>query len=178
MRRLLCLFMVLFLAGCGTEPLKSTGVDNMIENEVVEEPFTLRLVSEKEQYVEGEKPNIKAELTYNGDLDKVSIGHGGSWIWLITTNLTEDYFFDAAMIEPYIVSEMKKGEPLVQQYQFSGSYDESKGYSEEIFKRMSEMDFPPGQYEIKGRTDFHIDGEQPSTNYSLETKIIFEVIED
>lgn len=177
MKRLLSLCFVLFLAACGTEQGNTSGVENVVKNTVEEEPFVLQLTSEKEQYKVGEKPNIKAELIYNGEDESIEIGHGGSWILMTTTNLTEDYHFGAAMNEPYIISEMKKGEPLTEQYGFSGSYDSSNKYSEEIFHKMSEMDFPPGQYEIMGVTDFVIEGEEPSKKYSLKTRVIFEVVE-
>lgn len=185
MKWLSSILLVLLLFGCGTSTVKNEQVnnekvDNVVAQEISKDPFTLRLVSEKEQYHVGEPLAIRAELLYEGEDESIQIGHAGSWIWLETTNLTKNYQFGAAMNEPYLVSTLKKGEELVAPYRFSGgTYYEGMGgnaYSEEIFEQMASMEFPPGQYRIDGRTDFVIEGKQ-GEKYVLEAHIIFEVVE-
>lgn len=185
------ILMVLLLAACGTAQNDNKGngispktdtpkVENIISQEKVESPFTLKLVSDKEQYKVGEKPSIRAELVYSGDEDFISIGHAASWIWLETTNLTKNYQFGAFMDQPYIITNMTKGEVITQPYHFSGSmyHEEMEGnaYTESELQKMGEGYFSPGQYEIHGRTDFVIEG-QPDKKYQLEASVIFEVIE-
>lgn len=184
MKFIYSLLVVVLLSACGTvtnsgNPAKEP-VQNVAQNESSNENFHFQLVSEKEQYKVGDKLEIRAELTYKGEQQSVDIGHGGSWVWLITTNLTEDYHFDAAMNEPYIITKMEKGVSIVQPYHFSGgAYDshmDGQPFSDELFMQMAEMDFPPGQYEIYGRTDFVIEG-SGGQKQVLEARIIFEVIE-
>ncbi len=185
MKWLSSIVLVLLLVGCGAENsenehVNNEKVDNIVAQEMSKAPFTLRLISEKAQYRVGEPLAIQAELLYEGEDEAIHIGHGGSWIWLGTTNLTKDYQFGAAMNEPYIISTLKKGEALVAPYRFSGGtyYEGMSGnaYSEDLFEQMASMEFPPGQYRIDGRTDFVIEGKQ-GEKYVLEAHIIFEVVE-
>lgn len=188
MRILMMLVLAVILVGCSTAnnnegPDGSNNssvptLDNQSESTVTEEPFILTLRSEKEQYKVGEELNIQAELTYTGEED-ITIGHGGSWLFMNTTNVTKGYEFGSAMIEPYILTPMEPNTPIVQPYSFSGSsYHEEMGgneYTQEEFEQMVEMDFPPGQYKIEGVTEFVIDGKQQ--RYNLKAEIVFEVIE-
>lgn len=179
-------FMIFMLAGCGTETIQNGSssddeFENVQEGITDNEQFSFRLVSEKAVYQVGEPLQIKAELTYIGDEASITISHAASPIWLLTTNLTEDYRFDAAMNEPLIRTVLTKDIPFVQDYHFSGgSYDggaSGKPYSDEVFHQMAEGKFPPGQYEIKGRTDFAVGEDILNNKVSLETSIIFTVIE-
>ncbi|WP_332651423.1 hypothetical protein [Lysinibacillus sp. 54212] len=187
MKRYGLLLLILFLAACGgiekdvgSSIPDKTKVENISAQEVEESPFTLRLVSDKEQYKVGEKLSIRAELIFEGDKESITIGHAASWIWLSTTNFTKNYRFGAFMNEPYIRTTMTKGEAIIQPYHFSGvTYQESMGgnpYSEEELKEMASDHFPIGQYEINGRTDFEIEG-QSGRKYQLEARVIFEVVE-
>ncbi|HWL24004.1 MAG TPA: hypothetical protein VNR38_09700 [Ureibacillus sp.] len=180
------LVLVILISGCSAgNNLSSTSSTNTFENVteglVNNEQFTFRVYSEKAVYQVGEPLKIKAELTYIGDSESITISHAASPIWLLTTNLTEDYQFEAAMNEPLILTELNKDEPYIESYQFSGSsyYDGAPGkpYSEEVFMKMAEGNFPPGQYEIKGRTDFAIGDEIMNDRVSLETSIVFTIIE-
>ncbi|MFF5994691.1 hypothetical protein AAGS61_08005 [Lysinibacillus sp. KU-BSD001] len=180
MKWLYSILLLILLTACGTESMNREKVENVTTQEVKEAPFTLRLVSEKAQYQVGEKIAVRAELVYDGEEEAIQIGHGGSWIWLETTNLTKDYQFGAAMNEPYIITPMRKGEVLIEPYYFSGSsYHEGmegNSYTEDVLEQMSTLAFPVGQYEINGRTDFVIEGAQ-GEKYQLEAKVIFEVVE-
>lgn len=179
-------FMAILLIGCGTSTNNNNTSSNYEYENITESTdengqFSFILKSEKAVYQVGEPLQIKAELTYIGDEESVTISHAASPIWLLTTNLTENYQFEAAMNEPLIFTELKKGIPYIEVYQFSGGsyYEGSPGkpYSDEVFKQMAEGRFPPGQYEIKGRTDFAIGEDIMTKRVNLETAIIFTVIE-
>lgn len=189
MRILIMICMTFLLVACGTaennqknpgnaNAPKVNQLENQKESTVTEEDFNLTLSSEKEQYKVGEELKIQAKLTYTGE-EEISIGHGGSWLFMNTTNVTKGYEFGSAMIEPYIVTTMKPNIPIIEPYTFSGgTYHEGmegNAYSEKEFEQMSKMNFPPGQYKIEGVTEFIIDGQQQ--RYNLKTKIVFEVIE-
>lgn len=182
---------ILLLASCSNE--KDVMVDevqqekvtqgeglqvNIKESEIAKDSFTLTLKSEKEQYKVGETLNIVAQLTYHGE-KAIYIGHAGSWVYLGTTNLTKDYQFGSSMITPYIVTPLASGETITEQYQYTGGpYYEGLGgnpYSEEEHSRMSNMEFPPGQYKIDAYTDFK--NEDNGITYKIHTAIIFEVVE-
>lgn len=183
--------MAAFLVACGTaennDQNNQSGssnqdgsqLENQKESTVTEENFILTLRSEKEQYKVGEELQIKAELTYTGE-EEISIGHAASWLSMNTTNITKGYEFGSAMNEPYIVTPMKPNTPIVQPYSFSGGsyYEgmEGNAFSNEEFKQMASMKFPPGQYKIQGVTNFVIDGQQQ--RYNLKAEIVFEVIKE
>ena len=183
LRLLITILLAIVLTACSSETVGNVSSnekedDNVVESEVGQELFTFRLTSEKAQYQVGEKPNIVAELTYKGD-DKVELGHGGSWVLLNTTNLSEDYRYDAMITLPHNITPIESGQTITEQYQFSGGtfigLRGGNAYTEEEFLQMAEMNFPPGQYKIEGRTDFGIEGED--TRYNLETAILIEVVE-
>lgn len=145
---------------------------------VGDEDFKLTLQTEKVFYKVGEKIKVQAILENAQDED-IKLGHGGSWVWLETKNITKNYQFGAVMNEPYIITPIKAGESITTDYQFSGGTytKDSPGekYSDEEFSKMADLKFPVGQYEIYARTDFHIEGKEKQ--YSYEAKIVFEVIE-
>ena len=181
--RMILLAVVLLLSACGAtekpveQEAKPAAVEKEVISEVTNETFVLKLISEKTNYKVGEDLKVRAELTYKGE-EPITIGHGGSWIHLATTNLTKDYQFGSAMIEPYLTTSIKPDETIIQEYKFSGgTYSEGMPgakYSEEEFKLMGEMKFPIGEYQIKGLTDFFIEGKD--TRIQLETDIVFNVI--
>lgn len=183
---LICL---LFITGCGTNNPKeiegkgsqSIVFDNMIESKSENEEFTFKLISEKDIYKTNEVIKVSGEITYKGEEDTVSIAHAASPIWFYTTNLTEDYYFDPAMNEPLIITTLKKNEPLVEEYSFSGGnyYEGQAGeaYDESVWKSMTHLKFPPGQYKIEAKTDFTVQQSVHSGPVNLVGEIIFTVIE-
>ena len=180
MRKLSIIGLTMLLTACNTAQPQADPIENQATAQVEQQPFTLKLEAEKEQYKVGEKPIIQAELVYAGEEDEITIAHGGSWLFLETTNITEDYHFGAFMNEPLIYTKLTKGEPLIERYSFSGGTyiegQEGKPYSDELFERMAKMDFPAGQYEIKAITEFGIE-QITGKKYQLEARIVFEVVE-
>lgn len=179
-------FLIFILAGCGTGTQNNSNslnyeLENVTEGFVEDGHFSFKLISEKAVYQVGEPLQIKAELTYIGEEESIRISHAASPIWMLTSNLSEGYQFDAAMNEPLIFTDLKKNVPFVEQYQFSGGtyYEGAPGnpYSEDVFLQMAEGKFPPGQYEIKGKTDFAIGEDIMTERVQLETYIIFTVVE-
>lgn len=186
MRILSVVIMALLLTACGVdkgEQASKNAVNSIegtesVENIQIQDNFKLELKSEKSQYHVGEELKITANLTYTGE-EEIEIGHGGSWIYLNTTNLAKNYQFGGIMIQPHIVTAMTPNDPIVEHYNFSGgSYHEGSGgnpYTDDEFDQMANMNFPPGKYKIEGITEFNIMGEEH--NYEIETEIVFEVIE-
>ncbi|MDN4491922.1 hypothetical protein [Ureibacillus aquaedulcis] len=185
MRFLTIIIIVLFLSACGVDSGKKVLTNEgdsieSIKSESIEvqDDFKLEIKSEKSQYNVGEELKITANLTYTGEKE-IEIGHGGSWIYLNTTNVTKGYQFWAAMNQPHIVTAMTPNVPIKEQYHFSGGtyYAGSGGnpYTEEEYKQMADMNFPPGNYKIEGTTEFNILGEEYT--YEIKTEISFEVIE-
>ncbi|BDH61459.1 hypothetical protein MTP04_15890 [Lysinibacillus sp. PLM2] len=181
------LIFVVILSGCGTKtngnsvPSEKYEYENIVESTAESDDFLFKLTSKKPIYQVGEPLEIKAELTYKGDEETLKIAHAASPIWLFTTNLTEDYQFEAAMNEPLIITQLLKNEPYVEQYSFTGgSYFEGapgNPYNDDVLMKMGKGEFPPGQYEIKGRTDFAVGEDITGDKINLETSIIFTVIE-
>ncbi len=183
MRRLTILILAFFLTACGADTGENgaenkKGVNENNSSTEIQDKFKLELKSEKPRYMVGEELKITAELTYMGE-EEIEIGHGGSWLYFNTTNVTKGYQFKGAMDQPYIVTPMKPNEPIIVQYRFSGGtyFKESGGtpYTDEEFKQMASMNFPPGEYKIEGITDFRIDGEEQK--YELEADIVFEIVD-
>ncbi|MEC1180572.1 hypothetical protein P9B03_19095 [Metasolibacillus meyeri] len=179
MRLLSIIGLTMLLTACNVAQPQEEPSDpilNQATAQVEQQPFTLKLVSEKEQYRVGEQLMIQAELIYDGDQEEITIAHGGSWLLLETTNVTKNYHFGAAMNEPLIYTKLTKGEPLIEPYHFSGGTfmkgQEGKPYSDKVFQQMAKMEFPPDQYEIKATTHFDLEGNK----HKLETHIVFEVV--
>lgn len=160
------LFLLLILAACNrSEPNENPDathatyvpIDNQIQSEVTDRSFHITLQSAKEVYELGEPIEVFAELE-NITEQNIQIGHGESWVTLGTTNISKDYQFGFLVTEPYITQTIDEGETNRVNYRFSGvSYDLSmsgKSYSENELMKMSDMEFPKGQYEITAIVNF------------------------
>ncbi|MEG0472234.1 MAG: hypothetical protein RR588_07840 [Solibacillus sp.] len=184
MKKWVLLLAVMMLSACssGIQPSidrNDEPVQIAIKSFDERDDFTLLLYSEKVQYKLGEKVKVHAEITYTGEREEITIGHAELPIMLETTNLTQGYHFGAAMNEPYISTILKRNEPKIIDYHFSGgSYNESrtgKKYNNEEVIQMASMQFPVGQYQITGTTNFVIDGQDFSNAIKLKGNITFEV---
>ncbi|TFE02343.1 hypothetical protein [Jeotgalibacillus salarius] len=167
MKRILGLSCIFMLSACGTDSDGSSSGDSAAESDYTIEAedgdatFDFRLISEKDIYQKGEKVRVKATLTNNSEKD-IDIEHGGTWLWLDTKNLTENYEFQSAMEQPLITTTIESGETITHDYHFSGgSYVEGmpgEPYSDKVFTQMGTLEFPKSQYEIDAKTDFNIAG--------------------
>jgi hypothetical protein len=174
------------LAACGINENSGEGNSDLDDFQVTqpqaeaaEGDFIYRLVSEKEQYEQGEPLNLYAELEYTGDKDTVTIFHAASPFYFPMHEGTRDYRIDYPMNEPLLQTEITKGEPLREEYVASGGYaaEEDEAYVE-FMQNVMIGNFPPGYYEVDGYANFYIehsDTEQES--YQINAQIDFKVVE-
>ena len=174
---------LLLLGGCNTETTggtdgeKPASITNITLAQYEFDEFSVEIKSAKEVYEHGEPVDVKVTL-HNKTEQTIVIGHAGSWVGLATTDLTRNYQYGYAMIEPYIVTSIKPGETISETYRFSGgSYsDDMPGnpYKNKDMEKMGTLKFPKGQYEITAYVDFWIDktGQKFSTQLP---PIVFEV---
>ena len=170
------------LASCNTETSggasgeKPLSITNITSAEYEFDEFSVEIKSAKEVYEHGEPVDVKVTL-YNKTEQTINIGHGGSWVGLATTDLTRNYQYGYAMIDPYIVTSIKPGETILEKYRFSGgSYsDDMPGnpFKNEDMEKMGTLKFPKGQYEITAIVDFWID--KTDRKFSAQLPIVFEV---
>lgn len=173
---------LLLLGGCNTETTGGTHVEkpssitNITSAGYEFDEFSVEITSAKEIYEYGEPVDVKVTL-HNKTEQTIDIGHGGSWVGLATTDLTRNYQYGYAMIEPYLVTTIKPGETIFEIYSFSGvSYsDDMPGnpYKNKDMEKMGTLKFPKGQYEITAIVDFWID--KTSRKFSTQLPIVFEV---
>jgi len=173
---------LLFLGGCNTETTSGTGgekpslITNITSARYEFDEFSVEINSAKEVYEQGEPVDVTVTL-YNKTEQTIDIGHAGSWVGLATTDLTRNYQYGYAMIEPYLVTTIKPGETILETYRFSGvSYsDDMPGnpYKNKDMEQMATLKFPKGQYKIIAYVDFGID--KTDRKFSTQLPIVFEV---
>lgn len=156
---------VFLLAGCSEDA--KPGEQNIVEEppidskaEVAEGDFIYRLVSEKSVYAEGEKVEVYAELEYVGDEPEIAIAHAASPFYFPLKEKTRNFEIIYGMDEPLVVTELKKGVPLREQYKGGGGYDsqDPKEYIDFI-KAVMEVSqkgtLPWGDYLMSGLASFN-----------------------
>lgn len=184
-RAIRILIPVLVLIACGVdEPLKQPADDisdftvNSAQSDAVQGDFIYRLISEKEQYTEGEEIKVYAELEYNGAQENIEISHAASPFHFPISEETRKYVVEYAMNEPLLTTRLTKGEPLHEDYTGSGGYsaEEDEAYIEFV-QRIMEKEFPPGYYKIDGFANFTATSSAGSaTPYEIHTQIDFKVV--
>ncbi|GGE02440.1 hypothetical protein [Paenibacillus nasutitermitis] len=90
--------------------------------EAAEDGFLYRLVSEKSVYAEGERVELYAELEYVGEEPEIEIAHAASPFSFPMKEKTRGFEIGYMMDQPRLVTTLKKGEPLREQYKVSGGY--------------------------------------------------------
>ena len=161
---LTCILLALFLTGCGSN--KDEKIASKLENysiqkskaEVKEDDFIYRLVSEKEEYTDGESVKIFAELEYIGDQEEITIYHAASPFYFPMEEKIRGYEISYPMEEPLVSTTLVKGKPLREEYKGSGFYsqEDDKAFVE-FMKDFIEKGFPAGYYIINGSADFMIE---------------------
>lgn len=187
MKKLIYILVVIFvLSACGTtqnagdnvRPVENQGVFPAVA-ETGQDDFVYRLVTEKEVYNEPDEPVIFAELTYVGDEESIDIYHAASPFYFPLEERTRGFEIDYAMNSPLIVTTLKKGEPLRQEYSFAGGYDETDDEEYIAFiKALIDGSFPEGYYIIQGSAQFFTEDPSETTNEEelyLHVNIGFEV---
>ncbi|HSI66701.1 MAG TPA: hypothetical protein VK947_04740 [Planococcus sp. (in: firmicutes)] len=183
---LLSVLPLLSLAACGINENSDEGNANLSDFQVsnpqaeaTEGDFIYRLVSEKEQYEQGEPISMYAELEYTGEKDSVAIYHAASPFYFPMHEATRDYRIDYPMNEPLLRTEITKGEPLREDYVASGGYsaEEDEDYVE-FMQSIISGNFPPGYYEVDGYANFYIEHNDTSQEtYQISAQIDFKVVE-
>lgn len=175
----------LALIACGVdEPLKQPADDltditvNSAQSDAVQGDFIYRLISEKEQYTEGEEIKMYAELEYNGVQENIEISHAASPFHFPLYEETREYAVEYAMNEPLLTTRLTKGEPLKEYYSGSGGYsaEEDDAYIEFV-QRIMEKEFPPGYYKVDGFANFTATSSDGSaTPHEIHAQIDFKVV--
>jgi hypothetical protein len=127
--------------------------------EVAEGNFVYRLVSEKSVYADGERVELYAELEYVGEEQEIEIAHAASPFFFPMKEKTRGFEIGYMMNQPRILTLLKKGEPLREQYKGGGGYgsQDPKEYVDFI-KAVAEASrkgsLPSGEYEVSGIAEF------------------------
>jgi hypothetical protein len=176
------LLLIFVLAGCGTNQGKNAVPGNPVitSDEVKEDDFIYRLVTEKSEYVEGEEVKIYAELEYIGDKEEISISHAASPFYFPMKEGTRKYDIPYPMNEPLITTILYKGKPHRQVYHGAGGYssEDDKAYINFI-KKIIENQFPSGFYTVNGMAHFYVESDnQSKQEFKLTGAISFKVIEN
>ena len=184
-RAIRILIPTLVLVACGVdEPLKQPADDltditvNSAQSNAFQGDFIYRLISEKEQYTEGEAIKIYAELEYHGVQENIEISHAASPFHFPLYEETRKYAVEYAMNEPLLTTRLTKGEPLQEYYSGSGGYsaEEDEAYIEFV-QRIMEKEFPSGYYKIDGFANFTASSSDGSdTPYEIHAQIDFKVV--
>ncbi|AIY04299.1 hypothetical protein Plano_0334 [Planococcus sp. PAMC 21323] len=171
----------LLLSACGVSPTTQGDLADFQvttpQAETIQDDFTYRLVTEKEQYTEGESIDVYAELEYTGDSDSIEIFHAASPFYFLIYEETRDFSVSYTMNEPLLVTILTKGEPLKEAYIGIGSYsvEDDQAYVNFV-QRISDNNFPFGYYKMTGHADFFtqdLDGSK--IDYDITAQIDFKV---
>ncbi|MGM0883833.1 MAG: hypothetical protein ACQEXQ_22715 [Bacillota bacterium] len=172
------------LAGCSGDPMVDG--QNIVRKaqigpkaEVVEDDFVYRLVSEKSVYAEGERVELYAELEYVGEEQEIEIAHAASPFSFPMKEKTRGFEIGYMMELPRIVTTLKKGVPLREQYKGGGGYgsQDPKDYVDFI-KAVAEASrkgsLPSGEYEVAGGAEFEpLSGSIKNEDIHMNAKIEF-----
>lgn len=188
------IFCTLVLSACGqsgnteASPNEDTKKEVRVVDEVYEGDFVYTLTSEQERYQEGQPIQLRAELTYIGEDEEITIGHASSPFHFPMKETTRGYDIPFSMTEPFITTTMKREEPFKESYVPSGGFGslDPEEYKD-FMKRMMAGDVPVGHYEVEGTAKFTVlqDEEAVSTaragdvkdldEYEMRATIEFEV---
>lgn len=149
--------------------------------------FELAIYTSKTEYEVDELIEVYAELTYVGEKEQIEIGHSMYPVGFDISEHTRGLFIMGAMEEPYIVTTLKRNEPVRYEYSFSGGHssNDSKDYIAFV-KALADNKLPQGEYTISAYADFneHISDEnqsvqnndaEPVPSYRFSTAISFVV---
>src|SRR5690606_23577170 len=91
-------------------------------DEIVQDDFIFRLVSEKGQYKEGERVKLYGEIEYTGDKEEVNIHHSSSAILFSIIEETRGYEIGYGVKDIGLSTTLKQGETYREEYEKSGGY--------------------------------------------------------
>ena len=179
---LIAIFTLLTACGKSEIPVSHNGgeQETSIVQEVTDDDFIYRLVTEKAEYENGADVTLYAELEYVGEKDSIKIYHAASPFHFHIKELTRHYSLDYAMNQPLLETVLTKGEPLREDYQSSGSYSEfdDKEYVQFLEEFWKTGHLPDGEYEVAGKADFFVyeeDKEEEKKDYQIKAEVSFKV---
>jgi len=184
---MLTLICFVFLTGCNGDQellakLEQYEVQRYV-NEVTEGDFHFRLVSEKDQYNEGEQVLLYGEITYIGELDEITIHHSSSAVFFHLTENVRNYDLSDAVRDIGMSTTLKRNEPFREIYHKNAAYfnENDKQFVSFINDFISRDDFPYGYYVVEGKTDFAVetdDQAESMEHVNIETTIDFKVMKN
>lgn len=180
--------LIFLFAGCNT----STSIDNSdldkydvskTKEEIVQDDFIFRLVSEKEEYRVGEDVKLYGEIVYVGQKDEVTINHSSSAILFPIEEKIRVYNISYLVNDIGLSTTLKQGEPYREEYVKSGGYSPDQDpddYVNFIQGFIKKDGFPAGYYVVSGYTDFSVGSSENTEEHKrlkIEAKIDFKVLE-
>lgn len=178
--RLIIFYAFILIAGCGTSNTIDRDVLDEYEvkqtfDEVEQDDFILRLVSEKEVYEQGEDVKLYAEIIYTGEEEEeVEIAHSEYPIYFTLHEKVRDYQITSLIREIGVQKVLAVNEPYRVDYkkQAIDAYsDESSTYQKFIEDFIARDDYPAGYYVVTATAMFY-DGE---AHRQWEAEIDFKV---
>ncbi|KAA9021835.1 hypothetical protein F4V44_16455 [Niallia endozanthoxylica] len=175
------------MGGCGTSGKSNEDLSEELDKydvvhskaEMQDGDFIYRLVSEQEEYADGQSVTLYAELEYIGEQSEVTIEHAASPFYFPMEEKIRGFEIPYPMPEPLVMTTLKKGEALRVSYTGSGAYseDDEKAYVE-FMKDFIKNGFPTGYYTVDGFADFWVqknDHKNEPDRYHIEAQVDFKV---
>jgi len=146
----------------------------ILEQKVTEDDFELAIYTKKTQYAIHELIDVYAELSYIGELEEIEIGNAMYPVGFSIMEHTRDVNIGGSMNEPYIVTLLKRNEPIQYKYSISGGYKSDAPADYNAFvKDLQDDRLPQGEYTINAGASFNIHGQNSEPSYHFKTSISF-----
>lgn len=161
-----------------SDVLEKYEVQNNVD-EITQDDFVFRLVSEKKQYNKDEDIKLYGEIEYIGTMEEITIHHSSSAILFDMKEEARGYEIGFGVNDIGLTTTIKKGQPYREEYEKSGGYSpdtDPKDYVKFMETFLNSDGFPPGYYIVNGSTDFFIDSENQN-RVTLEATVDFKVVE-
>lgn len=190
MKRLAVLVIfILLLTACGQAQNQNITNSNLssvltkeelvLETKVIKGDYELAIYTKKTQYAVNELIDVYAELTYIGEHEEIEIGHAMHPVGFGIKEHTRVFDIAGVMAEPYMVTLLKRNEPIQYKYSFSGGYSSADGADYVAFaKDLQDNQLPRGECTITAYASFNIHGQESEPPYRSNTSISFIVSSD
>ncbi|MCM3634543.1 hypothetical protein [Paenibacillus camelliae] len=145
----------------------------VLSTKAVQGDYELSITTDKLKYAVDEPIKVYAELVYKGE-QEIEIGHAMYPVGFSIKEHTRNIEIDGAMPQPYIVTLLKKDQPVTIDYTFTGGFSEQDDPDYIAFvKELTDDQLPEGRYTITAHASFLIHGSEPSEAYDFNTSIHF-----